>query len=456
MKFLNKYDFLNSNFIALIAIFSLVLLSIYLLSSRYAYVFPLIPLLIFIIVVIYRNLVYAVLLYVAVIPLESFQAIVFPGLSKGLGAILVLVCLSKFFLERDRNFFNELNVFKFVALWWLFIGIGLLTSINIDVSIAQIKSLLPPMAILFFTFYAIHSKKIFVKAIKVYTVAAVISSLLAIFLTEKGAQGRLIGFGEDPNFFASVFVVSYVFCIIFTLIAEKWYRTIWAFCGLLQVVLVMQSQSRAGIVVLLVETIFFIPFFIKKFNSRMIAPFIFTLILIPIGLVFFAPDNLVNRFSDIFSSNGSVDPSTFRRLSYIPVAIDNIIENPLLGSGLGTYPIVYANSPHAAMWATEFEDFFRYAHNTFLEMYSDLGVIGGSLFLLIFIYCLSSLYRLYRGINFLNCKNDAMIIYGLLISLFGLLLMLLSISMSFNKTLWFLVALSAVAPTLFSKKIADK
>ena len=433
---------------SIFGLFCLCITAFLLLGSKYAVIWVLIPLGFFALYFTYRNLFPCVLAYCFIIPLETLQASSSPGPSKTLGGMLIAVCLLRLMLQREKLYLVRLPVFKPLFLWLAFVLIGLLTTIKLDLTIAGIKMLLAPLGIFFFCLFCIDSRERFILVLKSYALGATVCALLALPSSHRDSAGRLIGFGDDPNFFAAGFIVGFALCTSLAVRAQGKMRLFWALCAGTQVVIVLQSQSRAGVAVIAVQAIILLLPFIKKINTRSMAVVLLCLCFGFGALAAASPQKLVNRFASIFSTvHGTKDISTYRRLSYIPVALRNIANRPLLGSGSNTYPLVYARSPYAVMWASN--DSFRYAHNTFLEMYSDLGLIGGTAFLFIFV---QSLLGLYRVRNYLVAKkrlDDATLITGEIVALGGLMLMLLTISSSFSKPLWLLTALAQQAPWSF-------
>ncbi|MNN51583.1 O-Antigen ligase [compost metagenome] len=72
-----------------------------------------------------------------------------------------------------------------------------------------------------------------------------------------------------------------------------------------------------------------------------------------------------------------------------------IKEHPLLGSGPGTYPLEFAKTGYAIAFAhrPDVTQLYREAHNTYLSMFSELGVPGGLLFLALVFVALRNFHR---------------------------------------------------------------
>ena len=90
------------------------------------------------------------------------------------------------------------------------------------------------------------------------------------------------------------------------------------------------------------------------------------------------------RFSNESSSN---------RLELWSNAIDYISANPIFGAGIGNWKI-----ESAAYWGSLGDSYLvpYHAHNDFLEITTELGILGGAIYLLIFIFSLYFLFKIFK------------------------------------------------------------
>jgi len=84
------------------------------------------------------------------------------------------------------------------------------------------------------------------------------------------------------------------------------------------------------------------------------------------------------------------DRAINRRTSYIMVAWETIKENPVLGSGMGTFRKIYGKSPVSRTFNLRGLPEERYAHNTYLELAVGTGFTGLAVFLGLLICVLSN------------------------------------------------------------------
>ena len=112
---------------------------------------------------------------------------------------------------------------------------------------------------------------------------------------------------------------------------------------------------------------------------------------------------------DIFSSFSSADASTTTRIEFVKIGFDIFLKNPLLGIGLNNYSYVAYNN--YSIWGQV------YAHNNYVELLSDFGIVGFVLYYWIIIKSIIKLNETYKLVKF--DKN---------VKLFRLLCLLLTMS----------------------------
>jgi O-antigen ligase len=109
---------------------------------------------------------------------------------------------------------------------------------------------------------------------------------------------------------------------------------------------------------------------IKKFVKNSILPLILAILIIVISINFLPQDFIYARFSldSIFSNMEGLRVDRYLR------SIEIIKDNLIFGVGLGGWPIKYSGI-----------DIIDYPHNIILEIFSEIGLIGLTLFLLILV-----------------------------------------------------------------------
>lgn len=159
---------------------------------------------------------------------------------------------------------------------------------------------------------------------------------------------------------------------------------------------ILVSSSRGAILGLIITHSILIFYLIstRKKNYIKSAIFVFSIIV----SVFLIQKNLYEnnslsigkRLSTLSSKNFLNDTSNKERLAWYKSAIEGINDKPLTGFGLGNWKILankYANDALRGYTVPV------HAHNDFLEVFVELGVIGFLLFILLFISIFYTLYR---------------------------------------------------------------
>lgn len=161
------------------------------------------------------------------------------------------------------------------------------------------------------------------------------------------------------------------------------------------------------------------------------------LVICAVGFLTFAVDEQARQ--RIFASDGGTG-----RLDLWTVGVRMVEDRPVLGVGAGNFPtstIDYLLEP-GLLTRTEFiVSDPKVAHNTYLEMFAELGIIGFSLFLLVLLLCLTALYRAIRQFERTDNRQLELLARAVLVALLGLLAADVFQSAQFQKALWLLLAL---------------
>lgn len=123
-------------------------------------------------------------------------------------------------------------------------------------------------------------------------------------------------------------------------------------------------------------------------------------------------DILVARIVSIFSQT---DTSAALRWAYWDSTIQMIDWNPVLGIGWSAYQYVY---PEYDYFINNPDIVIYHAHNMYLNMLAEIGIVGGIVYISLFIYALYCLYKYYR-----SATRDKGCIVSILATIFVMLLM---------------------------------
>jgi len=262
----------------------------------------------------------------------------------------------------------------------------------------------------------------------------------------KFLDSRAISTLGNTNFAAGYFCSTLPFLLFLTFYVSKWFALslIIFFAG------VRATRSRAGMLSIIVSSIFFLLFISKQglifdnliylfADMRIELILILIVIVISVGahllikvrvdkwnpLKGLSEDNHVNNFLDISNTHQDHFVAHLRfRFRYWHAAWDLISRRPLQGYGLRSYrKEVYDAQSRLNFKDPEFlgDDYQtpqpRECHNDFIENFVEGGIVGGSLFLLILGVVFYNVYN-YTGENYIVVAGVSSGIIGVLVNAF--------------------------------------
>ncbi len=173
--------------------------------------------------------------------------------------------------------------------------------------------------------------------------------------------------------------------LIFAGALEKEKRFIYLFAAFLMGIALIMTGSRGGIISLIAEILFLLAFAglrrrrrhqkeektgrIRRAGLR--TAFALSLIIaLFAGVVLFGGEAALSRFVGTVNSD---DPTT-GRAHFWAVTLDIIKAHPVVGAGLGAFPVIYTRyDSRNGLYRLE------QAHNDYLQILSDGGIVGGVL-----------------------------------------------------------------------------
>lgn len=196
----------------------------------------------------------------------------------------------------------------------------------------------------------------------------------------------------DPNFFAQI-VVVFVPISLERLFHEKntINRMFAVLCLATSILTVIITYSRGGLIAMIIGVIVYFLFYPPKRNQVVVV-----IVAMIIGYSFL-PRNYVERLMTLtmfFQDNSAArlnERSLQGRLSENLAALEMIKDKPFFGVGLNSYKYLfptYSKKLGLALVATE-----REAHNTYLEILSETGIVGFLVFSLMFGSCIYGLIK---------------------------------------------------------------
>lgn len=161
--------------------------------------------------------------------------------------------------------------------------------------------------------------------------------------------------------------------------------TIYGLCYVFLLVIIVATQSRMGLVSAGVGSLVILGLMAVQIGSRRVMTYAVPLLLIALvcGALLFGT-TLFNRVEMLDATNDV-------RFSLYAETLELIARRPWLGFGGGSFEMAF---PLVHTEAVDTNYFWDHAHNTYLTLWSELGLVFGSLPMLALLYVA---YRLLRG-----------------------------------------------------------
>jgi O-antigen ligase len=216
-------------------------------------------------------------------------------------------------------------------------------------------------------------------------------------------------------------------------------------CGLVAVAALclaasLLTGSRSGVIALgavLVAAILF--------GGRWRAGAVVAAILVAVAatafVAFYAPPEVRERITQTSPGEVSSDEG---RVTIWQVGWRMVEDEPLRGIGVGNFSgsaIDYVLEPGLLTRTDQIIDTPKVAHNIYLHVLAELGVVGLALFLAILGFCLRCAHRAARRFRALGDERMEIVARALLIAMIGVLVSDFFASEQFSKVLWLLLAL---------------
>ena len=260
----------------------------------------------------------------------------------------------------------------------------------------------------------------------------------------------------DPNFFAQIMIVLVPIALERTLHEKRLIlRAVALWTMLMSVACVIFSYSRGGLLALVVCLM---AWFLVNPPGRLQLPIL--IISMVLAIIYIIPAGYVSRVMELgqfFQTQGTLrtsDPSLRGRISENLAAWDMFRTHPLFGVGWNTYPYLfpfYSKEIGLANVATE-----REAHNLYLEVAAETGIVGLFAFGLILFSSLRDLVRARRHFMRANLADYAWLVTGFGIGFLGYLVAALFIHGAFQRYFHVLLGIAWSMPLVVQNTLREK
>lgn len=327
------------------------------------------------------------------------------------GSLALVVFSYIFVYERFRVTLSSFSI------WLLsFITLGMMSlvwSISISTGFVVIKNLIVLFALFFFIQLSIDCGYDINTMLKCYFIATIINAIYVFLNIDieqlgevqvgtgllDGWNGNGIGFMMSQGALIGVYLLGQYKDVINRILLVSGITAL--------VALTMYTGSRTAFVLLVCGIVLY--FWLKK-PSKLLRNIFITAVLIYIAFYLIMNveafyNVLGSRFEGLFalfSGNGKVDGSSNVRNIFIQNGKIWFKENPILGYGINNYKELNKQATGR----------FTYAHNTFIEIAVDLGIVGLALYYFAYLYIA---IRLVKKVK--NNPTNAFVLSSILASL---------------------------------------
>ena len=251
---------------------------------------------------------------------------------------------------------------------------------------------------------------------------------------------RSIGGALDPNILSVMILFTLPFAVHRAFYPGSPGQRILVFI-LIPILLytVTSTFSRSGFLTLIFSFALLMHHYRSYLRPKLLG---FVLLLVFFGFVltiFTVPENFLERQLSLLSWE---DKSLNRRYSYLVVGRNAIVQNPLLGSGPGTFRDVYGNSEISRKFSRDHAGRDRRAHNTYVEVLVGTGLLGFLLFMALNIRALLNFLVAQRAFLARGDAELANLAASQRIAYLTLMLFLLSLSDQYHKFMLLSLVLS--------------
>jgi O-antigen ligase len=366
------------------------------------------------------------------------------SVAKGAGAALVLAWLYRGFSERRFVTHPAVRAFAFAALAFIAWSVlsALWASDRVEALSDTARLAQGPLLVVVVSSF-VRTRRAFMTICIAFIAGAAVSALAGmggLTQSDQTEQGtRLTGGIGDPNFLAAILVPAIVMSLFMTLTAEtQRVRLLAGFCGLAATAGVFLTQSRGGVIALGVAVIGALVV-AGPLRRHVLVAFALVGAFACFYLILIAPPQSFSRITAFTAGGGA------GRADIWTVAAHAFKRHPVAGIGAGNFTIVeqqYAVDVNQNLpQAFDVIQLHEPVHNTYLQVATELGVIGLISFLLMLWIPLRACWR---AASRVETAEVWAIGRGLVVGSLGMLVAFVFLTAQYEKQLWLVIALLLV------------
>lgn len=399
------------------------------------------------------------------IPLEVFARIPneFFSVYKLLG-ILTLTSAAVHLLSGSvRPVSRGTALHRWMFAFLFFIASSLLWSIEPELTLRAVRRLVSLMIFYFLVVRLVDTKEKLRVLFGVMIAAAVVAAAFAIIAymradavfdtqSEVTVDGKLraSGMSLDANFFAAIILTALPMCVLLLPVERSGVRFVLLVSSVLIVLGTIYSFSRGAALTLGLMAAFMFAIRLSMARGRARSATLITGLLAVVVVFIVMPSSYRERVQSLGSPMQG-DESIRGRWLYVEFSQESVQRNPM-GVGAGAFPIAFRDS--------RFNQEYRYynldpgqeqgrsAHNMYLEVLVEGGVLGGLLFIAMVVFAQVECVRVARFLARKKKPFERAACWSIAVALVAFCFSGLFLSAQYEKQLWLLLALVAVGKNL--------
>jgi putative inorganic carbon (hco3(-)) transporter len=342
--------------------------------------------------------------------------------------------------HRERLFSHP--GFLFVLL--LFVGWSLISATWAEhpgAAVLGFTRYLPNAMLFLIVFAAVRTRDQLLWVVGAFVIGAFLSGLYGIVVPPPPQDiGRLAGAGGDPNETAAAMVAGLALAtaLAVAMRGKPLVRTACVAAGVICMLALFLTSSRGGLVSLAVALLAAVALGGRRRGTMLVAAVCAVLVTV-FYFATIAPDSVRERVTHPEGGTGRVDIWT--------VGWRMVQDNAIQGVGSGNFStssIHYLLQPGALLRDDFIVDTPKVAHNTYLQVLAELGIVGFVLFITILLFSFVCAFKAHRVAAAAGDRELDIIARATVVALVALFSAYVFVSRDYGKQLWLLLALCPV------------
>lgn len=306
-------------------------------------------------------------------------------ISNAIALVLVFFIWMNFLIEKKKLIFNKLLYMQ--VLFILICTLSLFYAIDKDIALTKIKTLILIFIVMISLVNYIDTMGKIEKVIKYFIYSGVITSFYVLINSDFSQITRFGGELGNVNDIGMNIALSSTFCVYIILAQKKYSYTLFL---LIMIPTILLTGSRKALIFILISVLLIL--FLRNKNSfknifqiSIVIALIFAIAYYPIFKIPLFYQTIGVRVENLFSflsGAGTNEASLNIRLYMTEFGLHVFKAKPLLGYGIDNYKVLYGLNSGMQ----------TYAHNNYIELMVDIGILGVTTYYLTQIIVLRELF----------------------------------------------------------------